>query len=332
MGIDEAIEAEAQAQAICMQTEDFARAYQRLRRQAEAGVRGQLTWPTRSFLDWPFFDDRHRELAARARRLGRRSTSPTAYTTTDVDAACRALVRRSGAGGWLRYAVPAAVRRRADVLDMRALCLVRETLARHDGLADFAFAMQGLGSGAITLFGTAAQQARATCRAVAAARRSPPSRCPSPRPAPTSPRMACTARARRRRLRARRREDLDLQRRHRRLLRGVRAHRRGAGRARHLRLRRRRRTRPGFDDRRAHRRDRAAPAGARCASTAAACPPTSCIGEPGEGFKVAMAHARRLPHVGRRGRAGLRAPRAGRGAGARAGARDVRRRRWPTSS
>ena len=72
----------------------------------------------------------------------------------DVDAACRALVRMLGEGGWLRHSGAGAGER----LDVRTLCLIRETLARHDGLADFAFAMQGLGMGAVSLFGTAGQR------------------------------------------------------------------------------------------------------------------------------------------------------------------------------
>jgi alkylation response protein AidB-like acyl-CoA dehydrogenase len=71
----------------------------------------------------------------------------------DVDAACRSLVRSLGEGGWLQHAV-------GDTIDTRAVCLIRETLARHDGLADFAFAMQGLGSGAICLAGSATQKQR----------------------------------------------------------------------------------------------------------------------------------------------------------------------------
>jgi len=78
----------------------------------------------------------------------------------DVDAACRRLVRALGDGGWLRYCVPAAHGGALPALDSRALCVARERLAYHDGLADFAFAMQGLGSGAITLAGTAAQRDR----------------------------------------------------------------------------------------------------------------------------------------------------------------------------
>jgi len=79
----------------------------------------------------------------------------------EVDAACRSLVRSLGAGGWLAHAVAGrAYGGAADAIDTRAICLARETLARHDGLADFAFAMQGLGSGAISLAGTTEQQSR----------------------------------------------------------------------------------------------------------------------------------------------------------------------------
>jgi acyl-CoA dehydrogenase len=80
---------------------------------------------------------------------------------TDVDGACRALVARLGAGGWLRHAVGGRDYGGAlDAIDTRAICLIRETLARHAGLADFAFAMQGLGSGAIALFGSEEQKLR----------------------------------------------------------------------------------------------------------------------------------------------------------------------------
>ena len=91
---------------------------------------------------------------------GRPTISPTSLTSSDVDAVCRDLVRRLGAGGWLRYAVPAAYGGVFERLDSRSLCLIRETLARHAGLADFAFAMQGLGSGAITLHGSDAVKQR----------------------------------------------------------------------------------------------------------------------------------------------------------------------------
>ncbi|HYR01010.1 MAG TPA: acyl-CoA dehydrogenase family protein [Casimicrobiaceae bacterium] len=109
-------------------------------------------------LAWPFFDDAHRRLAAEL--VGWTAAELTATGHDDVDAACRDLVRRLGAAGWLRYCVPAADGGALPELDSRALCLARETLAYADGLADFAFAMQGLGSGPITLAGTAAQRAR----------------------------------------------------------------------------------------------------------------------------------------------------------------------------
>jgi acyl-CoA dehydrogenase len=107
-----------------------------------------------SFLAWPFFELRHRELAA-ALETWCQANLPVDHG--DVDAACRALVAALGRDGWLEHSAvdPDA----PGALDVRALCLMRETLARHDGLADFAFAMQGLGAGAIGLFGTAAQRA-----------------------------------------------------------------------------------------------------------------------------------------------------------------------------
>ncbi|WP_423192130.1 acyl-CoA dehydrogenase family protein [Cupriavidus sp. H18C2] len=112
----------------------------------------------KSYLDLPFFDPAHRQL----------ETELDAWCGShlrdidhhDADAACRALVRQLGEAGWLRYCVPAAHGGALPGLDSRALCLLRETLARHDGLADFAFAMQGLGSGAITLAGSDAVRAR----------------------------------------------------------------------------------------------------------------------------------------------------------------------------
>lgn len=109
--------------------------------------------PDRSFLSWPFFEDRHRDLAERLEAWCAKNL-PVAHD--DVDAACRELVAKLGRDGWLKPTAldtdnPAA-------LDVRTLCLTRETLARHDGLADFAFAMQGLGTGALSLFGSPDQQ------------------------------------------------------------------------------------------------------------------------------------------------------------------------------
>ena len=109
---------------------------------------------------WPFFDDGHRELATGLRRWARGAIPGQEDDDHDVDAACRALVRRLGEAGWLRAAVPAAHGGLREGLDVRSLCITRETLARRSGLADFAFAMQGLGSGAISLQGTPAQKER----------------------------------------------------------------------------------------------------------------------------------------------------------------------------
>lgn len=109
------------------------------------------------YLAWPFFDDRHRELAHKLESWATQHISH--HHGPDVDAECRALVKTLGAAGWLRHAVGGvAYGGAAETIDTRAICLIRETLARHSGLADFAFAMQGLGSGAITLAGTAEQR------------------------------------------------------------------------------------------------------------------------------------------------------------------------------
>ncbi len=110
----------------------------------------------RSFLDWPFLDDGHRQLAIDLEAwCGDHLTDDH---PEDIDGACRALVRALGEAGWLRYCVPAAYGGIYERLDIRSLALIRETLARHSGLADFAFAMQGLGSGTISLFGTEEQK------------------------------------------------------------------------------------------------------------------------------------------------------------------------------
>ncbi len=107
-------------------------------------------------LDWPFFDDGHRALGRALDAWA--AAQPVAHD--DVDAACRAWVRALGDAGHLRHCVPASHGGARAVLDSRALCVARETLAWHDGLADFAFAMQGLGSGPVTLAGSDAQRAR----------------------------------------------------------------------------------------------------------------------------------------------------------------------------
>ena len=111
------------------------------------------------YLEWPFLEECHRTLE---RELDAWAAEHVAgHHGADVDEACRALVRALGQGGWLRHAVAGqAYGGASEVLDTRSLCLIRETLARHNGLADFAFAMQGLGSGAISLDGTAEQKQR----------------------------------------------------------------------------------------------------------------------------------------------------------------------------
>src|SRR5262249_39137088 len=125
-----------------------------VRREAQTGVRGQLMPADRSFLAWPFFEPRHRHFAAGLEGWARKVVSPhVEEDERDIDGTCKLLVRLLGESGWLKHCVPAPYGGAADRLDVRTLCLARDILARHSGLADFAFAMQGLGSGPITLFG-----------------------------------------------------------------------------------------------------------------------------------------------------------------------------------
>jgi acyl-CoA dehydrogenase len=120
--------------------------------------------PDSSFLDWPFFHAGHREFA---RALDAWAAANLGHVDhADVDATCRDLVRRLGEAGWLA----AAVADDAAALDARKICLAREILARHSGLADFAFAMQGLGTASVALFGAAALRARVLPEARAGAR------------------------------------------------------------------------------------------------------------------------------------------------------------------
>ena len=119
--------------------------------------------PDASFLSWPFFEDRHRAFAEELEAwAGQHLGHAHGESVAENDAACRQRVRALGDGGWLRATAPdpdAAEGDPAARLDVRTICLAREILARHDGLADFAFAMQGLGMGAVSLFGTAEQRA-----------------------------------------------------------------------------------------------------------------------------------------------------------------------------
>ena len=105
----------------------------------------------KTYLEWPFFDAEHRELAA---DLYRWANARTFRHDGDVDGICRELVRDLGRAGFLKHTVPAEYGGANESLDVRSIALCRETLAYHCGLADFAFAMQGLGSGAISLAGS----------------------------------------------------------------------------------------------------------------------------------------------------------------------------------
>jgi len=115
----------------------------------------------RTYLDWPFFSPDHRDLARELDAWAPHGLAGLNHGSSDtaVDADCRELVRRLANAGFTRYAVPRAYGGALEQLDSRALCLIREHLAYHEGLADFAFAMQGLGSGAISLAGSQALKA-----------------------------------------------------------------------------------------------------------------------------------------------------------------------------
>jgi acyl-CoA dehydrogenase len=133
-----------------------------IRQPSQQPIRQPMKSPCAFDLDWPFFEPVHGELArglaAFAASTAAAGTVPGG--TADVDVACRGWVRALGDAGWLRWTVPAAHGGALPALDSRALCVARAVLAQHNGLADFAFAMQGLGSGAITLAGSEAQRAR----------------------------------------------------------------------------------------------------------------------------------------------------------------------------
>ncbi len=105
-----------------------------------------------SYLEWPFFEERHRILSGELESWADTGLDDLAHE--DVDATCRELVARLGSAGWLNFCAPPPDFSGKRPLDVRTLCLLRENLARRSGLADFAFAMQGLGSGAISLFGS----------------------------------------------------------------------------------------------------------------------------------------------------------------------------------
>ena len=110
-----------------------------------------------SAIDWPFFDQRHRVLASGVADWAGQNLSRA--HRNDVDAACKEIARKLGDAGWIAHAVGGkAFGGAADAIDTRAICVIRESLAYQSGLADFVFALQGLGSGAISLFGTDEQK------------------------------------------------------------------------------------------------------------------------------------------------------------------------------
>ena len=110
--------------------------------------------PDASYLDWPFFDDKHRVLAESVELWAAAHVDQIIETSDGLDDTCVNLVRKLGDAGICRQAVAED----DSPFDVRSLCVIRETLARFSGLADFAFAMQGLGSGPISLFGTEIQK------------------------------------------------------------------------------------------------------------------------------------------------------------------------------
>jgi acyl-CoA dehydrogenase len=110
--------------------------------------------PRFAHLGWPFFGEPHARLAREAAQWASRAVGNGSHAA-DADAICRRLVREMGAAGWLNYAVPPEGGDAAR-LDLRSICILREVFAFHDGLADFAFAMQGLGSAAIAIAGSEA--------------------------------------------------------------------------------------------------------------------------------------------------------------------------------
>ena len=212
--------------------------------------------PTREHLDWPFFEPAHRAYAERLDRFVAGGAIDD-VDHRDIDGACRKLVARLGEAGLLDIAVVDATGDPRSILS-RLVCLTRETLAWHDGLADFAFAMQGLGAGAIGLAGSPELQA-AVLPMVRAGKWVAAFALSEKEAGSDVAAMSCAARADGDRLYSRRRKDVDFQRRNRRRLYRLRAHRRSAGHARNLGLRRLPRRSRVFD-RRADRSHRAASA------------------------------------------------------------------------
>ena len=113
-----------------------------------------------SFLNWPFFDENHRKLALQLEEWSKTELSSISTEASNVDRTCQRLVLKLAEAGWLDYCVSKKYEGWNSKFDVRSLCLIRETLARFSGLADFVFAMQGLGSATISLFGSAELQSK----------------------------------------------------------------------------------------------------------------------------------------------------------------------------
>lgn len=105
-----------------------------------------------SFLDWPFFEKHHKQLALELADWAKSNVADMEHD--DVDSACKELVSKLAKGSWLKYCAPDPQSNNTKLFDVRSLCLIRESLAYYSGLADFCFAIQGLGSGPISLFGS----------------------------------------------------------------------------------------------------------------------------------------------------------------------------------
>ncbi|PPR64909.1 MAG: Acyl-CoA dehydrogenase [Alphaproteobacteria bacterium MarineAlpha3_Bin7] len=115
-----------------------------------------------TYMEWPFFDDSHREFAEKLRDWAIKEIQPLENKepngNEELDHLCREFVKKLGIGGWLQYCIPSSHGGALESFDVRTLALTREILGYYSGLADFSFAMQGLGSGAITLFGSEEQK------------------------------------------------------------------------------------------------------------------------------------------------------------------------------
>lgn len=121
--------------------------------QVHGATVNKMGIPSAGHLEWPFFSDSHRELALNlASWLA--SDGASCRESGPVSTEVVRIARQLGTAGWLRHVVPRGYGGVAEKLDVRSICLIREMLAAQSGLADCTFAMQGLGSAPIALFGS----------------------------------------------------------------------------------------------------------------------------------------------------------------------------------